>query len=167
MNIGSLSAILILAATCSISATEALRILAVFPLHGKSHFTMCERLAKGLAEKGHQIDVYSHFPLKKPIKNYKDFSLAGSLPQILNNMSYEFIMAFQSVNMQGMQENVGRPVCDLLKLPVFQQLIKNPPRDPPYDVVIVEVNIRSVFIDTLTNADQCMGHRSFFLHQEK
>ena len=119
---------------------EALRILGIFPLPGKSHFIMCESLMRGLAAKGHQVDVYSHFPLKKPVPNYNDYSLAGSLPQLQNNVSYEFINTFtESVSMEALMKMIGYPVCDLLNLPNFQKLIRNPPQDPPYDIVIVEV----------------------------
>lgn len=45
--------------------TEGYRILGVFPLPQKSHFIMYEKLMKGLAEKGHTVDVVSHFPQKE------------------------------------------------------------------------------------------------------
>lgn len=43
------------------------KILGLFPLNSKSHFVMFERLMKALAEKGHEVDVLSHFPLKNTI----------------------------------------------------------------------------------------------------
>lgn len=46
---------------------ENAKILAVFPLPGSSHFIMFERVLKGLAQKGHEVDVVSHFPLKQPL----------------------------------------------------------------------------------------------------
>lgn len=42
-------------------------ILGVFPFNGRSHFVMFERLLKGLAAKGHKVDVVSHFPQQRPI----------------------------------------------------------------------------------------------------
>lgn len=49
---------------------ENYNILALFPMHSKSHFVMFERLLIGLAEKGHEVDVVSHFPQKKPIPRW-------------------------------------------------------------------------------------------------
>lgn len=49
---------------------ESANILAVFPLHSKSHYNMYERLLKALAERGHEVDVVSHFPQKKPIPRF-------------------------------------------------------------------------------------------------
>lgn len=43
------------------------KILGVFPLTGPSHFAMFGQLMKGLAEKGHEVDVVSYFPQKTPI----------------------------------------------------------------------------------------------------
>lgn len=42
-------------------------ILAIFPLNARSHFVMFERLLKGLAAKGHEIDVVSHYPQKNSV----------------------------------------------------------------------------------------------------
>ena len=120
-----------------INDSRGLKILAVYPFQGKSHFIVGERLARGLAAKGHQVDVYSHFPLKEPIPNYNDFSLAGSMPQVHNNMSYEVINNLDST--KDIIQSFGYPVCNLLGLPIFQKLLKNPPK---YDVIIVEVRIK-------------------------
>lgn len=117
---------------------ESLRILTIFPLNSKSHFVMCEQLVKGLAAKGHQVDVYSHFPAKRPIPNVKDYSLETDLlPQLTNNMEYDKAVKFRNVDIQLLMDHVGNPVCELLDLPVFREILKNPPRD--YDLVIVEV----------------------------
>lgn len=47
--------------------TKSYRILGVFPLAGRSHMLMFEKLMKELAKKGHEVDVLTHFPLKKPL----------------------------------------------------------------------------------------------------
>lgn len=100
---------------------------------------MCEKLMKGLAEKGHQIDVYSHFPQKKAIPNYNDFSLDGSLPRAVNNMSYEAFKQFENVNLEIMMNQLANPVCELHDLPIFQKLFEDLKKKQPYDVVIIEV----------------------------
>lgn len=60
------------------AAVESAKILAVFPFPAKSHFIMLEALAKGLAERGHQVTVVGHFPQKSPVPNYRDVSLEGA-----------------------------------------------------------------------------------------
>ena len=135
--------IFVVLACCS-QSINGLRILALYPLHGKSHFVMCERLTKVLAEKGHQVDVYSHFPLKKPIPNYNDFSLEGTIPAIVNNMTYDYFQQFQDINLKVMMEQVANPVCELMNVPVFQQLLEKLKKEQPYDLVIIEVSYISV-----------------------
>lgn len=47
---------------------ENAKILALFTLPGKSHFNMFEPFLKGLVQRGHEVDVVSHFPQKEPIE---------------------------------------------------------------------------------------------------
>ena len=122
------------------SETDGARILGIFPLNGKSHFVMCEQLMKTLAKKGHQVDVISHFPLKKPFPNYKDFSLDGTLPNVLNNITYENLQAFGGFSLKQFIDTAGNKICELMEHPAINNIIKNPLNDPPYDVVIIEVS---------------------------
>ena len=124
--------------TCFVQCTFGLKILAIFPSNGKSHSVIQLSVAKALATKGHQVDVYSHFPSKTPIPNYTDFSLAGSMPDALNNLTYEEMIVFQDLGVKELTENVAHPTCNLLGLPIFQKLIKNPSK---YDVFVTEVKI--------------------------
>ena len=119
--------------------SDGARILGIFPLHGKSHFIMCEQLMKILAEKGHQVDVISHFPLNKPFPNYNDLNIKGSLPPIINNISYTQLEDLTSTNLANFMDMCGDKICELFKHPVINNIIKKPPNDPPYDLVIVEV----------------------------
>jgi glucuronosyltransferase len=45
-----------------VSLSKGENIVGIFVYPSKSHFTMAERLLKRLAEKGHYIDVVTHFP---------------------------------------------------------------------------------------------------------
>ena len=131
-DVSKISTILVLL-MCFSSTCESLKVLGIFPVHGKSHFVISESLMKGLAEKGHEVDVYSHFPLKKPVPNHRDFSLAGTLPALVNNRSYN---EFGTVNFKQIHKMAGESICDLMKHSVFQELFKTTKK---YDVVIVEV----------------------------
>ena len=125
----------------NVQPSYGLRILGLFPFQVHSHFVMCEELMRGLAAKGHQVDVYSHFPQKKPLPNYTDFSLKGTLPAVSNNLTFDVasITAPEEIIKYWLKIH-GTSVCGLLKHPLFQKLFHNPPKDPPYDVVITEVN---------------------------
>ncbi|XP_046736278.1 UDP-glucosyltransferase 2-like [Diprion similis] len=115
------------------------RILGMFPLNGKSHFAMFEVVMKSLADRGHRVDVLSTFPLKKPYPNYTDLSIGEWVPVIVNNMNYDLVLEISGSSEKAFIELTGNDVCDNLKLPPLQKLINNPPDDPPYDLVIVEL----------------------------
>lgn len=100
---------------------------------------MMEQLMLGLSRRGHQVDVISHFPQKKPVPNYKDISIAGASPSPINNMTATDIKSFGSASVRNLAQMAGDNVCQLLNLPQIQNIIKNPPKDPPYDLVIIEL----------------------------
>lgn len=130
---------LIIAIAINCETSEGARILGIFPLQGISHFLMCDRLMKILAERGHQVDVISHFPLKVPFPNYNDFSLEGSLYPITNNVNYSDIRMFSTTSLKYLLFYSGDKICELFKHPILENVIKNPSNDPPYDLVIIEV----------------------------
>lgn len=51
---------------------------------------MFEALFNGFAARGHQFYVVGPFPQKRPIPNYTDVSVKGSLPAVFNNFSVPF-----------------------------------------------------------------------------
>lgn len=53
------------------------RILGIFPMPAPSHFFIGFRIMKELADRGHEVSVINPFPREKPIKNYRDISVAG------------------------------------------------------------------------------------------
>lgn len=132
-----LSILLIALVCCHFGS--GLRILGLFPLNGRSHWVMAERLMISLAERGHQVDVVTHFPLKKAPPNYTQFSLEGTLKPVMNNLDAKTASEFNKLNFDKLIEMAGVGICDLLAHENVQRFIKNPPNDPPYDVIIVEV----------------------------
>ncbi|XP_025159918.1 UDP-glucuronosyltransferase isoform X2 [Harpegnathos saltator] len=133
-----LSIVLMILANCD-QIVNTYRILGIVPFHAPSHWVMIQPLMKGLAQRGHQVDVVSHFPQRKPIPNYTDISLVGSVPEVRNNMSAPEVLSFNGFSMKHVTQTAGSKVCELLGHPVLQNLIKNPPQDPPYDLVIIQV----------------------------
>lgn len=137
-NMRLLSILLAVILVCD-QIANGYRILGVFTLNGKSHWMMTHQLMKGLARRGHQVDVITHFPQKKPIPNYTEISLAGSMSLMTNNLSMEEALQFRGVNLKHLTYMAGTMNCELLAHPKIRNLIENPPQDPPYDLVITEV----------------------------
>ncbi|XP_014213310.1 UDP-glucuronosyltransferase 1-6-like [Copidosoma floridanum] len=130
----------ILVATRLLSVCSGYRILGVFPVNAKSHNIVFEALMKGLARRGHRVDVITHFPLQKPVKNYHEIvNLDGSMERLVNNYSMKFVKEISLVDpVENMVMLYGNRICDFMGFDEMQQLINNPPTNPPYDVVIVE-----------------------------
>ncbi|XP_032686701.1 UDP-glucuronosyltransferase 2A3-like [Odontomachus brunneus] len=123
-----------------LSICDGYRFLGVFPFHGKSHFVMFEALMKGLARKGHQVDVISTFPLKKPYPNYNDIVTIQAPVQLMNNLTYNVMHQLISSNVAKAVATIGgNDICQHLGKPEIIELVKNPPKDPSYDAVLLEV----------------------------
>ncbi|KAF2882089.1 hypothetical protein ILUMI_24092 [Ignelater luminosus] len=120
--------------------SQSYRILGLFPVQGKSHIVMFEKLMKELAKRGHEVDVLSHFPQKKPIPRYNDISVRGSLPLLVNNMSIsvvkEHLTGYYDV-VKFILTQVGIDICEvILNTPAAQEL-KNSKKK--YDLVVTEI----------------------------
>ncbi|XP_034232815.1 UDP-glucuronosyltransferase 2B13-like isoform X1 [Thrips palmi] len=70
---------------------DAARILAVFAMKGQSHTMVNDPLVRGLAARGHTVDVYGHFVPAEPVANVQYFKLerAGTLAPGLDIKAYE------------------------------------------------------------------------------
>ncbi|XP_076167851.1 UDP-glucosyltransferase 2 isoform X2 [Ptiloglossa arizonensis] len=124
----------------TLSMCHGYRILGVFPFNGKSHFMMFEHMMKGLARRGHQVDVISTFPLKKPYPNYTDFIVLKPKREFLNNLTYEDTQGMIGGSVShSVATLAGNTICENLANPDIQNFIHNPPMDPSYDLVIIEI----------------------------
>ncbi|KOX67540.1 UDP-glucuronosyltransferase 1-6 [Melipona quadrifasciata] len=122
-----------------VCVNDAYRILCVFPYNGKSHFRMSGVLCKGLAKKGHKVDMISHFPTKIPIANYSDIvDLNGTRKDVVNRFSVQYGRTLHAFITYYIATRFGGDLCHLLGHERMQNFIKNPPKDPPYDLVITE-----------------------------
>jgi len=116
------------------------RLLAIIPYNSYSHFVMFEQLLKGLVRKGHQVDVISHYPLKKPYPNYTDIIMLTPNMKLRNSLTYERMQnGFITFPVFLIAEIFGNDLCNYLAYSKIQELIRNPPKDPPYDAVVMEV----------------------------
>lgn len=137
-----LKVLILLTVTLLVRPNEGYRILCVFPYEGTSHFVMFGTLARELARRGHQVDVISHFPATKPIANYTDIvSLKGTRKLLYNNIPVDVASTLDKQVLDVITTTYGNEICELMGSDRLQKFIKNPPNDPPYDLVITEVNI--------------------------
>ncbi|XP_068619144.1 UDP-glycosyltransferase UGT5-like [Battus philenor] len=121
-----------------VAAAHAARLLAVLPTNTRSHYAMYGRLIEALAKRQHHITVLSHFPMKNQPPNIEEISLAGTIPEITNNLTKQhnnFMPDFISNLEQIMKECVH--ACETVsQLPAVKALTNSTLR---FDLVIVEV----------------------------
>ncbi|KAL7302507.1 hypothetical protein TKK_0005149 [Trichogramma kaykai] len=117
----------------------------------KSHFAMNEQLMKGLAAKGHQVDVYSHFPLDKPIENYREFTIVDPLvANFTNNLNRDLLNSWMSSNFIPIREimnTLGESNCQQLGRKEFQKLIETyRNKNSTYDVIVMQPYVAACFL---------------------
>ncbi|CAG2053468.1 unnamed protein product [Timema podura] len=115
---------------------QSANILGVFEFNGKSHFLMFERLMKSLAERGHEVHVLSHFPQKKPLPNYFDFDVSGSVPNVLDNLTIETVRKRNTIGALNFIWTVTRARCEAVKKHPNAQKLLN--ANQKYDLLIME-----------------------------
>ncbi|XP_025836075.1 UDP-glucuronosyltransferase 2B14 [Agrilus planipennis] len=81
--------IFLICSLLSLNLGNGYRILVLFPFQGRSHFIIVEPLLKELAARGHNVDVFGHFPQKEKIPRYNDLSIAGTLPILLGTFKID------------------------------------------------------------------------------
>lgn len=57
---------------CCISSVHPSKILAIFPFPAKSHYAIPDPLLVRLAERGHEVTVYTPYLKRRPIPNYTE-----------------------------------------------------------------------------------------------
>lgn len=71
-----------------ISNVDGLKILALFPTFGKSHWLQGSAIAKTLAKAGHEVTVVSIYTHKKKIENYREIELTGVFEEMSGLRSF-------------------------------------------------------------------------------
>ncbi|XP_039308969.1 UDP-glucosyltransferase 2 [Solenopsis invicta] len=120
-----------------LSVCNGYRLLGIFPLQSKSHFSMFEQLMKGLARKGHQVAIVSSFPLEKSYPNYTDLVILPITREVVNKLSYAEMKNFTMNPTYVTGTITGNEVCEHLGNTKIKELTQ--PKNPSYDAVIVEV----------------------------
>nr|CAD7590136.1 unnamed protein product [Timema genevievae] len=129
-------AFLILSIIALLHGGQTAKILGLFEFNGKSHFQMFEKMMKGLSERGHEVHVLNHFPQKKPLPNYFDIDVSGSVPNVLDNFTIDLVRTWDTKTMLSFIWDFTRTQCEVvLKHPNAQKLLKSTEK---YDLIIME-----------------------------
>ncbi|XP_043268666.1 UDP-glycosyltransferase UGT5-like [Venturia canescens] len=144
---GKLGLLVSLMICCFLVRTEGYRILGIFPFCSKSHQMMFDALSKGLARRGHQLEIVTCFPPKKPIANFTVLmNVENSQTPLVNSWTVDLALNVGSDTLKAIIEVYGNDLCHLMGREEMQRIIKNPPKDPPYDLIIVEAFGANCFI---------------------
>ena len=116
------------------------RVLGIFPLPYRSHNIFLEAIMKGLAREGNQVDVITHYELTNPPKNYKTILNLAKVDFPFPKSYFNTIQEVIDVAKDPIELfNEIDQVCTFLAHKKTQDFIQNPPKNSPYDVIILEV----------------------------
>lgn len=128
---------------CSVLPNDGYRILGIYSASTRNHFFLMEELFKGLARKGHQVDVISTIQQSKPYPNYTDIiklPLINLYGRLENNVSFDNITVHHKNSSPAKTiALLGNNFCEHLGNPELLKLAKSPYKNKPYDVVITQV----------------------------
>jgi glucuronosyltransferase len=129
---------LLLAAITFFSSTaSAYKILALFPHVAKSHSAMQEALMKGLAARGHEVFVVSHFPQDHSVPDYTDISLVGSMKVAVEDTPLDNVGTGDVMMNANMLADMAVETCEkTLSFPPIQKLIES---EEKFDLIITEL----------------------------
>lgn len=120
------------------------RILMVTPHQAKSHYIVYEALLKRLAERGHQVVSFNHFPQKTVLPNFTDVDISSSMPYVVGTRS---IKVASRQTMLKKLESISR-----LSLPTCQSVLEHPElkkflhSKEKFDVYMMEIFLSDCFI---------------------
>ncbi|PSN57258.1 hypothetical protein C0J52_02524 [Blattella germanica] len=127
----------VLLTTCLLTPTTSYKILCLFPHVAKSHFLMAEALMKGLAAKGHQVTMISNFPQEKPLPNYRDISLVGSMPEFVNKVPLDTLATGYVHTTINFLAYMGYVNCEnTLEFPAMKKFIAS---NEKFDLIVTEL----------------------------
>lgn len=120
------------------------RILMMTPHQAKSHYIVYEALLKRLAERGHQVVSFNHFPQKTVLPNFTDVDISSSMPHVVGTKSIK--IAFQQTMLQklGSISRISLPTCQsVLEHPELKKFLHSKEK---FDVYIMEIFLSDCFI---------------------
>ncbi|XP_049309941.1 UDP-glucosyltransferase 2-like [Bactrocera dorsalis] len=131
--------LLLLGLCCTlVQASYPLKILGLFPHPAISHFHFFHPIMRGLAEKGHDVTVLSHFPDKSPTARYRDLPLTRH-ETLTNSVDLKFFETEHFYDHFGvffLVHEWGKNACNLtLRSDALAQVLR---QRQHFDVIIME-----------------------------
>lgn len=120
------------------------RILMMTPHQAKSHYIVYEALLKRLAERGHQVVSFNHFPQKTVLPNFTDVDISSSMPYVVGTRSIE--LAYKWTMWQKLKSisHLSLPTCEsVLEHPELKKLLHSKEK---FDMYIMEIFLSDCFI---------------------
>jgi glucuronosyltransferase len=127
-----LSILLLVLAICSFAAGS--RVLFLFPSPSESHLIVVKGLSTTLAERGHDVTVVSPFPLKKPMKNYRDIKV--EVPQDMQDLKSSMVTKSNEnifKSFPRLLTNLFEMGNNMLKMQEFKKLMD----EEKFDLVVI------------------------------
>ncbi|XP_046688217.1 UDP-glucosyltransferase 2-like [Homalodisca vitripennis] len=117
---------------------DGARILGLAPFSMRSHWIVMEPLFQKLAAVGHNVTVFSSFPQKTPLPNYKDIDFSHRMKPIVDTFTFDMIkttLPSPWVATFFFNSSHGSS-CKLLDEPEYKDLLR---AKDNYDIIITEV----------------------------
>ncbi|XP_065199762.1 UDP-glucosyltransferase 2-like [Planococcus citri] len=118
---------------------ESAKILGIFVLQSKSHHSINQPIVKGLAARGHEVTIISHFKSNESIPNYSEILLPNSLQDFIDAISIEDSVNFSGLwNYIAAVRGIESSSCDqVFGLDYVKKLINS--NEKKIDLIIAEV----------------------------
>ena len=129
--------ILFIVTLAVMDACSGYRILAIYAFEGRSHFILINQLLRALANKGHQVDLISQIKIDQHPNYRQIIDLKDNRTSIFSSPNLDFVKNYNKDYLTMFYH--GNEICRFLKNPKFIHLAHNPPKDPPYDMIITHV----------------------------
>lgn len=124
---------------CLLDAVDGARILAIFPFHVKSHYSVYEPLLKRLSTRGHEIVVVTHFPQRIRLTNFTDLDVSSTLLNRTNTVPVPNITVWEKIHYITA---VG--ICEpVLGNPKMKRLIN---AKEHFDLLVIEIFATDCFL---------------------
>ncbi|XP_046662641.1 UDP-glucosyltransferase 2-like [Homalodisca vitripennis] len=117
---------------------DGARILGLAAFSMRSHWIVMEPLFQKLAAVGHNVTVFSSFPQKTPLPNYKDIDFSDRMKPIVDTFTFDMIkttLPSPWVATFFFNSSHGSS-CKLLDEPEYKDLLR---AKDNYDIIITEV----------------------------
>jgi glucuronosyltransferase len=131
---------ILLTAVIFANLSSASRILFLFPTPSKSHMIIVHALSTTLAEQGHDVTVFSTFPLNKQIKNHREFTtpFSAEAKAAMNGFAKGVSMAKMLLEMPAVGVQMA---FDMISTDEFQMILSE-----KFDMIIIGLTFNNFLL---------------------